>query len=426
MENRDNGSRVPVEKLALITLLATLALAILYPETFIAVPPEVAGISVIPLNLLMPVVLMVSSFCILVRRRSLGFTLIDGALLAFFSYLLIRNVVAGIEVTAIIKYSVYGIGVFYLARVAFSDERCRRIFLWSIAAIVGLIVAYGFIESALQENIVFYDSIAEIVPEPQTGFHRAGSTLAHPVVLGALMVQVLPFLILLSTQTKARQRLLALAVTAGAALMLLLTFSKGSWLSAGILVLVALALMLIRRDLKMLRLLWAGLAAIAVATLVFWNQIRAEIGWRTDRSVGHRWRAWRGALEAVQDAPVFGVGFKQGSATLMEMEVGRQYLHFAGRTIAVDNNYLSLLLEAGIVGFCLWILFIAALGLAGIRYLLARGLQPSWVLAGMTGIAGLCVNAVTFEAWLIWPTYLMFMTTAGIITATRVLPSDTG
>lgn len=411
-----------IETLALASVLGVLAVAILYPESFINDPSRIFGIAIIPLNWLAPAVFLSAVICVFFRRSVIRLTLVDAALLGFFTYLLIRNIAAGGDTMAVVKYTVFGVSLFYLAQIACHRDNMRMLFLWFIVIIVLVVGCYGLVEFAFQHNIIFRDAVAKIIPEPGAGVHRIGSTVAHPVALGAFLVQVLPFTILLWVKTSSKKTMsIGAAATAIAALTLLLTFSKGSWIAAGLLILGAIIVFAFRKEVGVIRYIVAGVGVVALAVIVFWNKIIHELSWRMGGSVGHRERAWRGAIDAIREQPLTGVGFKQGSARLMEMDVGISYFQFAKRTIAVDNNYLSLFLEGGLIGFCLWLFFIEMVIWRAVKALLEPGLDRQWIAAAMVSAIGLIINAFTFEAWLIWPNYIMFMVTAGII---AVLSAD--
>ncbi|MHB0915438.1 MAG: O-antigen ligase family protein [Thermoleophilia bacterium] len=408
-----------IEMLALATVLIALAIALFYPETFISDPPKIAGISVVPLNWFFPIVFFITTVSLYFKYTVIRFGLVDVALLSYFIYFMIRNVAVGSETIAVFKYFVYGAGLFYLIRIAFSRESLRAVFLWFLLIATFVIIAYGFLEYSLQRNILLQDAVAKIIPEPPLGIHRIGSTLAHPVSLGASLIQLLPFIVLFRVLAATRNmRLLGGIAIAGVLLTLVLTYSKGSWIVGGFYILAAIVYVTMRMEVRIFEWVLVHIAAIVVAVLFFWKTIKNEMIWRTDNSVGPRLRSWQGVLETFWENPFIGVGFRQGRVSLMQMEFAIQYYRFNSRMIAIDNNYLTLLLEGGVIGFSLWMIFLALVFRLGIKSLMASAQNRLWTAAALAGAAGLSINAFTFEAWMVWPNYLMFMVTAGIITAT--------
>ena len=128
-------------------------------------------------------------------------------------------------------------------------------------------------------------------------------------------------------------------------------------------------------------------------------------------------KSWEAALDAFRDNPFFGVGLKQGADTVwshLDPET-RISLEDGNLQAPVDNYYLNVLLEEGLVGLIIWLAALLAIIIEGVRFVARRTAAAPWALAALVGIASLAINAVTFDALLIWPNYVIFWVTAGLL-----------
>ncbi|RJQ42367.1 MAG: hypothetical protein C4534_10705 [Gaiellales bacterium] len=408
----------PVEKAAFACLLLALALALFYPESFILPQPEIAGFRVVPLTWVTPIIALVTVVSLFIRRKSLRFAWTDAAMLAFFAFVIVRTAVSGFELPGAFKYFILGAGAYYLAAVSLSKPRLREAFLWFIAVIVLIIAAYGFLEFALQKNHLFHDHIARIVVEREDGVHRSGSTLAHPVVYGAVLVQIIPLLALMWLRAGSHAGRVAGGIASMVSITaVVLTFSKGSWIAVSFYGAALLLTLLYRRPAGGLKVIIASLAVAITALVVFWRQIYQETLVRSEESALVRLATWQGAVEAIRERPWIGYGFRQGRKKLEMMDVGQKYYEMTSRAIPVDNNYLSLLLDLGVAGFILWLAFLGAVAASAIGGMLSGRHDEYWLAAILASMVGLAVTALTFEAWISWPTFMLFMACAGTVSA---------
>jgi O-antigen ligase len=218
---------------------------------------------------------------------------------------------------------------------------------------------------------------------------------------------------LLSGSLSSWQRVLAWCALATGALGLFFSYSKGSWLVAGILVGLSLIFMLRTRSRKAAFPALMLVAIVLAATAVFWQKIVIEIDERSYSSVSGREIAWGGAIESIQENP-FGVGLFQGSSELVN-HIDPEWYHDWGQLLAVDNYYLSVMLEAGVIGFILWTVMAILIFREGIGVARIRGPSRSWALVALVGITAIFLNSLTVDALLLWPNYMIFWMTAGIL-----------
>jgi len=186
---------------ALLVCLA-LAVAALYPETFIIGIPLLGFQKAYPLTLLLPLMAAGTAIFMVARRDIIKFGSVDALVLFYAAFLLVRNI-TGPENLATAKYVVYGLGIYYItALLAARKESLLRLIVYTLVGLTLITVLYGLAEYAFQENVLYHKYVAETVREPRVGLHRIGSTLAHPVPYGAFLIQVLPFSVLIWARSR--------------------------------------------------------------------------------------------------------------------------------------------------------------------------------------------------------------------------------
>ncbi|MDO8736779.1 MAG: O-antigen ligase family protein [Thermoleophilia bacterium] len=399
-----------------MTLLVctTIAVAVLYPQSFISTGSYLGNKWIDPLALIAFLMGGAVVTYLVIHRKDIQAGYVDAAVLAFAMLLVVQDI-TGPSALVTVKYVVLGLGTYYLTTLlVVRGERFSRTILLTIVGLTLVTAAYGLIEYFLQENMIFTELIRESVPDPSGGIHRIGSTLAHPVPFGVYLLQVLPFCALfLFVSHSSWQRVLAWSAMATGALALFFSYSKGSWLVAAVLAGLALIFILRTRNKKAILPALMIVAIVIGATAIFWQKIVVEIDERSYSSVNGREVAWSGALEGIQEHP-FGVGLFQGSSELIN-HIDPDWYHAWGQLLAVDNYYLSLLLEAGVTGFVVWIGMSVLIFREGIVAARIPGPSQSWVLVALAGIGAIYLNSVTVDAFLIWPNYIIFWMTAGML-----------
>lgn len=399
----------------LVIVLLVIAAAVLYPDSFIPGGPGFGSMRMTPLSLLSPFVLLFGLVYLITWRKRLKANAVDASLIVFMAFFVARNL-AGTSAIGSLKYSLYGLVIFYLCAYLSRRVSYLRAVIYTIVFLAFITAFYGvFVEYVLQRNVLFFPLISEVVKEPPQGLHRIGSTLAHPVAYGAFLVQVAPFCVFLVLRSKDKFiRLFGGAASVMVLLALFLNYSKGSWLAALLLSLICFTFMLFRsrsRDIYFVSLL--ALVA-SVFTLVFWNQISSEVSVRTGLSIEGRQFGWDAAVTTIEKHPLLGVGLWNGqpeSFSYLSEAMQSQSLH-----MPIDNYYLTLLAEEGIVGFSLWMLFIAAIIKRGFKAAASRrGESTSLLFALVLSVLGLTLNAITYEAMFVWSNLIIFWVSAGLL-----------
>lgn len=418
-ENQITAEESRLEIAAALLVCLLFLVAALFPENFITSLSFVSA-KTAPLALLLPLTVFFTTFYMSVRRRlisSISLGALDLIVIVFTFYLLIRNIAEPTYLYAI-RYALYGICIYYLmALISVREGRGLRLIGRAILAVILITAVYGLIEYLLQTNPIYQDYISQIVKEPRVTLHRIGSTVGHPVPYGAFLIQAIPFAVLAWVQARSK---LSLAVAASATLIgaiaLFLTYSKGSWIVA---VLLALgSLILLRghgRSHKKMVLPAVFIAIVLLATgVLFWQQIRFETEERAEGSVDLRLAGWRGAIDGIHDNPFVGVGFKQGEDELARRMDPVLY-EWTGKTPPVDNYFLSIALENGIIALIMWLLLLALILFEAIRVIRAGGAGRPWAIAALISFLGIVMNSMTYESMLIWPNFVFFWIIAGML-----------
>lgn len=415
----ENRIMLPIDSrndyVAVIVTCLTLAVAILYPETFMNRVPIFGSQNYSPLSMMFPIMAVTVAYYLYINRNELKPGKLDMLVLVYAGYLLARNIIEPSNLVAM-KYIVFGLGMYYLtATMTCRKEGLIRALVGTLVALMTLTSIYGLTEYAFQDNFIYHDYISEIVRDPTVGLHRIGSTVAHPVPFGAFILQALPFSILVWIRSSNRLwKAACMGATLLATLALFFTYSKGSWIVA---VICSIAALLFYRGGKSRKVILPALMILVLVvftTVVFWEQVRFETETRAEGSVDVRLVGWRAAIDGIAENPVVGVGLRQGEQEIKKY-IDPEWYELAGRPLPVDNYYLSLILEAGFIGAAIWIAMLVMIIVEGYNVVKSRKMGWTWALAAMASIVSISMNAVTFEAMLIWSNFIVFWMTAGMI-----------
>ena len=398
-----NGGTDFWEKAALGTVIAVIATASLIPTQLLLIRN-----TPLLLVLLLPVAALLGIPYLVSRRKQFEFSLFDGLLLIFYGYLIIRNDAS----LALVTFVCFAFFLYYVTSFSTRSQRNLEYLLLAITGISFLISCYAVVEFVFQRNLIF----PEYFPRHPIGVYRVTSTLSHPVVTGAFLLQTAPFSIALFLRGRLPvQRRFGGLATLSAALAVLLTFSKGSWLTAGIMIIGIILFVGLKQGRKVL--VAAGLSLIVLLSAGFyWYTFSGEQVTRSSLSYDIRVTRWSDAVQGISDNPVTGVGFRRGSQSIFELY--RESLLAQGIThlsFPVDNYYLDIFLEEGIIGLLLWALIAVLLVAKGVSTAANRSSERPWALAALLSITSLLLTSVTFDALNWWPVFVMFWVSAGIL-----------
>ncbi|MDQ2941967.1 MAG: O-antigen ligase family protein [Chloroflexota bacterium] len=336
------------------------------------------------------------------------------ALAAFVALGLVSALINGVPplpVAAGFFFTLDAVAVFYLCRVVGFSHRQAVLAIGAVGAAVMLLAFISLGQGVLGPDILGLDAVKGRSGEAA----RIGSVVRNPNALGSLIALILPFTLFGSIRLPSvRMRWAMAAAALLLAMSLLLTYSRGSWLGV-VIGTVAITLFLDRKVL---------LAAIGVGALAFvlvnvmprdllvastpgvlrppsdFNIIDTTTE-RVDKVSGGRDLRTLLVLNAIpilRDHLLLGVGPGRYGGAVAAHFPSPVYLRYGTDKLlrfqfqqTVDNFWLHLLIEAGILGAAA---FIALIGLAAARLVKAvrRAVESRYVM-----IAGVLVATVAMS-----------------------------
>jgi O-antigen ligase len=243
-----------------------------------------------------------------------------------------------------------------------------------LTAVAGLVGLYGCFQWVTAAPVP-----ASWCDASEGACRRAFSIVQSPNVLGSYMVLMAPIAMALAIRDKSRMRyvwaLIALVLLAA----LVFTGSRGAWLAfAGS---IGLLVMLVDRRLFIAFLAAAVLAAVFVPQISsrFEHLFSAE--YIEKSSNDGRIARWLNSYDLMRHEPVLGMGLGRYGGAVGQRNFG---------TIYVDSYYFKTLAEMGLLGLTVYLWLMAALFRSGFRIWRAeRGGQfflYGGVLAGLLGV----------------------------------------
>jgi hypothetical protein len=330
-----------------------------------------------------------------------------------------------IAFASLVRVGLFGIGFYIYLYVAhgpwerWPPWRWAR-FLFTLAVLTALFACLDFYyqfpaPARFGPQFVWLDS--GVYRRAQGLFYEA-STLGNFCVF---------FLVMVAVALSRRDRpLSAITLVSGGILLaiaLIFSYSRASLLNLGV-SLMALAYVRRVRWRRLCALLSAGLAVVAwIAYAVFpsfalsyWTRLVLSLQyfWSSPEGVlSGRLATWRLLIDFAIDHPltmILGVGYK----TL-------PYSNVAGKPVIADNMYLSMLVEVGIAGFVVFLLWNAAILRAGWRALRSASDEArfygTWIWCFWIGQIFQMLSGDLLTYWRVLPVYFVVLAVA--VRATR-------
>ncbi len=289
------------------------------------------------------------------------------------------------------------------------DVRRMAFVLLSASALVCL---YGFYQYAAGSIMAAEWVDREQFPELTM---RVFSTLENPNLLAGYLVSLASLTGgMLWQETEKRTKILLAALGLAQIGCLVLTYSRGSWLS--LLAVVGLAGVLINR-----RLLWL-LAVVPVALLIGHEAVLERIMSvlnPSDTSSMLRLALWESTVAMIQDHPWFGIGW--GSYWLVYPEYDFFIQNPAVKILHAHNMYLNFAAEIGLPGFFAFMTILIAHGRMAVRNWRKAGPKARGMFLGMAAsFVGILLNGLTdYVLFNIQLSLLYWLTLALIIVLQR-------
>jgi len=311
----------------------------------------------------------------------------------------------------LLRYAAYIVLAYVTGSVA-RDARARRLVAWSIMVGSVFAAAYG-IWWYISTYLVQIREAAVVGAMAPTLVLRVAATFGNPNFYGEYLVLVLGVGAMLFIVERTRLMKVCAALIVGLQLIVLvLTYTRGSWLGLAVGSLLVCALV----D---LRLVWplASIAAVAAAVVPGAGPRLASV-FSLDRSAAFRLDLWRVALHALRDRPILGWGIGSFYMAFAAVVLASPELGVGFREYGAHNSYLTLLAETGVIGGLafVWIVALlilpAFLAVAQDSLLLRRRLQAAALGAALLAFA---LNALTSNSFQHPQAAVFFWLIAGLL-----------
>ncbi len=241
--------------------------------------------------------------------------------------------------------------------------------------------------------------------------NRVGYFVGYPITYGALVVGLLPLALLFAYR---RSRLLAGALAAGSAALLIFSESRSSWVAATVILIIAVVLQARAGNFRALAAVVTIVVMLATLILstgslhhIVEQKLSAKI--QSTQSVTHRVWSYGYAIEAIERKPVLGAEAPGYSAKQAESKTAIG---------AIDNGYLSISVDMGLVG--LFAAFVPiAVALRVLLRCLRYGVTPRLELALALGVVGMAVVTIFYDSFY-WAQIDLLLGAMGGVLSTRV------
>lgn len=244
---------------------------------------------------------------------------------------------------------------------------------------------------------------------------RMYSTLGNPNLLAAYLLLAGAAMVgVLAALRRGRDRRLVAAMLIVTAVALALTYSRGAWVAAVVMWIVAAACW-------QHRLAW-GLPLIPLFIIGYHGQITermVSLFSGTDTSVLLRFAFWNSTLQMIADAPWTGIGWGAYVSVYPQYDY---YVHNADVLIYhAHNMYLHIAAETGLIGLLLFLAAFWGHGMAAYRTY--RTTDHGWVrgasLAVLLATAGMTISGLTDYAFFNRSVALTYWFLCGLWAAAR-------
>lgn len=382
----------------------TLSISVITSLYALTLLPSSATVA-LPLGSFYAVLIAVASLVIgiMSQRRRMRRPPLVGALLGFYVLATLATVFSGAANPFSLLIPVVALGTYWA--VFSSTPRERAVLASSIVFLALLETALGAAEVFLGTGVLVGQPFLLTPDNPFfSGRPRAQGTLAHPLVLS--FMQIVGIGLICAGRSRALLRLLiAAALVAGTAL-------TGS--SSGLVVAIIVAALWFLNRTNPVAATFAYLSAAAVVLLVTAQGLTSAVLEQEldERNAGHRINS----IAAIPNllfgrdpaSAIFGSGYSNVA------ELYRNGIFFNDGFYAVDNQFVSFLVQGGIVGAALALCTIVGLTAAIVRR--NRAHMPGWV--------GLVAMGLSFDFMAWYVTAALFLTYAAIAVGDRRCESE--
>lgn len=267
---------------------------------------------------------------------------------------------------------------FIVAQLASSGKNVRW-FLYIMVFIGGLIGLHGIYQYVTKAEMPSF-----WVDRLEAGITtRVFSIIGSPNILGSFMVLIIPVAIsFFFSESKILKKLFFAAAVMAMSATLIFTSSRSAWIGF----VVAMGVYFWLKDKRLIFVL----AAVIIAAYIFVPTIANRINYLLSpeylisSAAGGRIARWTIGIEALKQHPVFGLGLGQfGGAVAQNYKIPNAFY--------VDNYFLKIAVEMGMVGlgaFCVFIYNILSWGLRAVIRItnVNNRSMAQGIYAGLVGI----------------------------------------
>jgi hypothetical protein len=268
------------------------------------------------------------------------------------------------------------------------DTLLRRVITMAgAAAILGAVQFFSgrsFVDQLTIPGLSPNTGIASVYD--RNGFSRAAGTSTHPIEFGVMLTMILPIALHYALNDTNRSRLRRWWPVAAIAVAVPVTMSRSTVVGVAVVLLVVLPTWTKKRR----RATYVAVVALLLTVYLavpglLGTMVRLFTGIATDNSTQSRTDSYTFAWQFITRSPVFGRGF---STFLPEYRI-------------LDNQYLGLLVETGVVGLVAFIaLIVTAIGVAArLRRSSTDPVLRSLLRAFIACLAAAACAFATFDAF---------------------------
>lgn len=415
----DNGR---LYRAALAALIVLLTVNILYPDTSTDLSWKLGPARISPLG---SVFVLTAPFIIIYawnRRQLLSFSALDVLLLVTMAYVASRGILAtttvnGIALTA--GYAAYTLVLFYGTAVIAQKRSAFKTIIITLVCLGSIAITLGLVEFFLERNVLYSGIIKEsVTPIVSKKYHRSGSTLGHPLALGLFLTQVAPFFFIFYAKAASSvKKIVWGAAIIGLVLTLLVTFGKGPWGTALFIGSAAAIWLLWKKPQArkpVIMIIAAVVLSITLFSIAFYENTSAGTfsKVRKSESIKPRSYMWSRAPTVIWEHPLFGVGMWQAGpevASVDWVDYGKY------QPTAIDNQFISVVVEQGILGTLMITATIFLLFRQALQLLKVGGIYSQWSAVLIISMGALIINGLTMDSLWMWSGMVVFWLTAGML-----------
>lgn len=408
--------------MALAALVILLAGNLLYPDTSTDLSWKLGPVRISPLG---TIFILTAPFIINYtwhRRHLLAIRTVDVLLVVTMFYMTTRGILAATNVNGMALtggYAAYVLVLYYGTASLVQQSRAMKTISITLVCIGFIVIALGLAEFFLERNVLYAEIIKEsVTPIEGKDYHRSGSTLGHPLALGLFLLQAAPFFVIYFARAGSYARRVAWGVAIVAlVLTLLVTFSKGPWITAAAISSVVVIWLLWRKPgarKPAIMLIIAAILAVSLFSVVFYESTSAGTISRARKgeSLNPRKYMWSRAPTVIWEHPVFGVGMWQSGPEATKVD----YIDYGKhQPTAIDNLYLTILVDQGLLGAMLILATLASLFRQALELCQSGRRTAEWAIVLTASMSAVIICGLTMDSLLLWSGMVVFWLTAGMM-----------